>query len=557
MNALARTSNRHGAATGLALACAVVIALTIHVTWPQTRSLSSAFAAHVDTYFSTWRLMWIAHALGSDPRHLFDTNVFYPATGSLAFSDATLLQGLLAAPFLMAGASPILVYNLLLLLGFVCSGIAMFVLVRHLTRRTGPAIVAAAVFVMAPYRIEHFMHLELQWTMFIPLTYWAIHRSFEDRSWSFGIVSGLFIWLQFLSCIYYGVFLSMTVVVLVPLLMLRAPRDGARALPSLLAGGMIAVLLTVPYALPYIENARTLGERDVEQVLQYSAEPRNYAATSHENRLWGWTSERFGSSERRAFPGIVALVVALGAFVSGARRLAWIYAALAIFAVEMSLGLHGTAYAWLFEHVGGLRGLRAPARFAILAQSAIAVLAGMGVRELQDRLAGRVPLVASAMPLLLTVLLAVEYSNRPLGLEPVRPPDPATPDVYRMIRRLGPGVVVELPMPTLSTLPGREATYAFWSAAHWNKLVNGYSGYFPQVYAETLNAMETFPDPESLARLRRLDVHYVVVHHAFFEDGRREPLLRAMMANPGLERIGLFRDPVGQATLFTLRDAGD
>ena len=29
-------------------------------------------------HFSTWRLAWIAHALRTDPRHLFDANIFWP-----------------------------------------------------------------------------------------------------------------------------------------------------------------------------------------------------------------------------------------------------------------------------------------------------------------------------------------------------------------------------------------------------------------------------------------------------------------------------------------------
>ena len=31
--------------------------------------------------FSMWRLAWIAHALATDPRHLFDANIFHPAKG--------------------------------------------------------------------------------------------------------------------------------------------------------------------------------------------------------------------------------------------------------------------------------------------------------------------------------------------------------------------------------------------------------------------------------------------------------------------------------------------
>ncbi len=55
----------------------------------------------------------------------------------------------------------------------------MFVLARHLIGAMAPALVAAAIFTMAPYRIEHFMHLELQWTMWMPLTLLGV--SSRDR----------------------------------------------------------------------------------------------------------------------------------------------------------------------------------------------------------------------------------------------------------------------------------------------------------------------------------------------------------------------------------------
>ena len=62
--------------------------------------------------------------------HLFDANIFHPETGTLAYSDATLLQGLIGAPLLWVGVSPVLVYNLLLLTGIAGSGVGMFVLAR-------------------------------------------------------------------------------------------------------------------------------------------------------------------------------------------------------------------------------------------------------------------------------------------------------------------------------------------------------------------------------------------------------------------------------------------
>ena len=90
------------------LALLLVTALTGFGTWPQAGRMASHLVEHQDTYFSIWRTSWIAHALSTAPGRLFDTNIFYPAKGTLAYSDAMLLQGLLATPFHWAAVSPVL-----------------------------------------------------------------------------------------------------------------------------------------------------------------------------------------------------------------------------------------------------------------------------------------------------------------------------------------------------------------------------------------------------------------------------------------------------------------
>ena len=82
--------------------------------------------------------------------------------------------------------------------------------------------------------------------------------------------------------------------------------------------------------------------------------------------------------------------------------------------------------------------------------------------------------------------------------------------------------------------------------------MNGYSGYYPQVYAETLNRMESFPDDESIARLRRLRVRYVVVHPAFLSKDESIALLLKMGGDARLKPLGNFRDANGGAVLFLL-----
>jgi hypothetical protein len=540
-----------------------VVAMTIFITWPQALMMRTAFASHVDPYFSAWRIMWFAHALRTDPQHLFDGNIFHPSTGTLAFSDATLLESALAAPFLWAGASPVVVYNTLLVLGIAGSGLAMFVLARYLTERTDAALVAAAIFTMAPYRIAHLMHLELQWAMWMPLTFWALHRAVAERSPRFGQLAGVFIWLQILSSVYYGIFLAIAVAVFAPSVILpelaaltrpQARRDAVRTISGLAIGAALVVVLTWPYAQPYLGNAEAVGERDTFDVAQFSATPAHYVTAVDLNRLWGWTAPREGSEELLLFPGLVALVLATSALAWRPRRNVWPYVAITLLAVELSFGLNGYAYSWLYDHARVLHGLRAPARFAIVAQCGIAVLGAWGVRVLQDRWTsnGARPAIVAAGVL---ALLAVEYANRPMYLSPVSPPNRSAQDVYRAIRDNGPGVVIELPLPEAAGDPRQDAIYAFWSASHWNKLVNGYSGFYPKPYLQTLQAMLNFPDAASLARLSALDVRYVVVHRAFFPRTDYDTLLLKMATEPALSPIGKFRDPNGEASLFELRRA--
>src|ERR1043165_9937323 len=79
-------------------ASAFLIALTIILTWPQVLHLGTHVAAHDDPLLSMWRLAWIAHVLPRHPQQFVDGNIFSPHVRTLAYSDATLLEGLVAAP---------------------------------------------------------------------------------------------------------------------------------------------------------------------------------------------------------------------------------------------------------------------------------------------------------------------------------------------------------------------------------------------------------------------------------------------------------------------------
>lgn len=535
-------------AAPLAGATLLVALLTVVVTWPQAVHMTTKVAEHQDPLFSMWRLAWVAHALSSAPLDLFNANIFHPSRGTLAFSDAMLLEGLVAAPFHWAGVRPVLIYNVLLFLGFVGSGCGMYVLARHLTGSSGPALVSAAVFTMAPYRIEHFMHLELQWAMWVPLTFWALHRTVDLGSWRHGLLGGVLFSLQALSCVYYGAFLGLTLVLFVPLLLLLS-KDllTARGLFAVLAGAVVACALTVPYARVYVDAGGAVGSRDAAEIARYSARAASFLAGSPSSLIWAWTAP-WGGAELNLFPGLTAVLLALGAVAGGPRRWVALYASVAVLAVVMAFGSNLWPYRWLLDQVDLLHGLRSPSRFTIIACAALAVLAGLGSQSLRMRLSSRGRAQALVVPCAIGLML-VDYGN--LGMH-IREPDSRPATVYRALRGLEPGVVVELPLPKLDALPGADVLYTAWSTSHWRPLINGYSGYYPPEYIRTVARMENFPDDRSIAQLRSLDVRYIIVHRALFERETYSALALRLAARAELRAWGVFTDPIGVADLFVL-----
>ena len=95
------------------------------------------------------------------------------------------------------------------------SGVAMYWLATSLGIRRSASVLAAAVFSLAPYRIEHIAHLELQWIAPAIVALGTLYRVLYAPQWRHGVILGIAVWLQFLSSVYYTVFLLPILLLLV------------------------------------------------------------------------------------------------------------------------------------------------------------------------------------------------------------------------------------------------------------------------------------------------------------------------------------------------------
>jgi hypothetical protein len=523
---------------------ALFVLLTAVMTWPQVLVLDTHAADHQDVFFNMWRLAWHAHALATAPASLFNGNIFYPEQGVLVYSDALLVQGWLAAPLLWIGLPPVLVHNLMLLGAIVASGVGMFVLGRQLTGSAAAGVTAGVVFAFAPYRFDHYMHMELQWTVWVPWAFWALQRTIETGWLRFGLLTGTFTALQVGSSIYYGVFLLVLIAAVAALQMLTLPRRQMLACArALLLGGVVAATASWAYSRPYAEASTRVGVRSVEDVRTFSARPRDYQRATPDNVLYG---SDVGRPERRLFPGILPPLLAMTGLLFAPTVVSICYVLGLALAFELSLGAYGMLYPFLYEHISVFRGLRAPARAAVFTLFFLGVLAGQMTAFLGRLTSARVrPLVG----MLICAGILFEYRHAPLELvayynEP--------PPLHRFLRHLPPGVVAEFPMPEPGSPPRHDARYAYMSTFHWKPLVNGYSGFYPRSYSLRLVRMAKFPDATTLTSLRGENVRYVVVHEDGYAEGDYRRVVQRLV-DLGAARLADFNDGWGVATVLELR----
>ena len=540
--------NPRASAAQLVAVTLLLVALTAAMTWPQFEYLATRAREHQDVYFNMWRLRWFAHALATAPLHIFDGNIFYPEPRTLTYSDAMIVEGLVGAPLLWAGVPPMLVHNVLLLGAIVTSGVGMFVLMQMLTGSAAAGILSAIVFAFVPYRFEHYMHMELQWTMWMPWSFWALHRTLATRSWRHGFLTGLFLSLQMLSSIYYGVFLSTLLGVCAVLLLIAQPSKLLwPSIKALLPGALLAVVICGAYALPYLETKSATGGRSEVELMAFSARPSSYLVATPDNVLWGRAFASRGRLERRLFPGVLVVILAMvGLLLRPPPKVALVYLVALVMSFDMSLGLSGHIYRLLYEHVPFYQGLRALARLGIFVVFFLAALAAYGYVALAELLPSKARL---ALAVGLGALLLLEYRVRPLELVPY-PNSP--PPLYAWLSTQPRGVVAELPMRA-SGLPGSDPAYSYLSTFHWMPIVNGYSGFYPASYLGRLDDLAAFPDEESINRLRRDGVRYVVVHLIEIEPARREAVLDALRNGFGFAELTRQSDGRGEAVVFALR----
>ncbi len=505
-----------------------------------------------DSPLVMWMLRWSTHGLLHDPRHVYNANIFWPYPHTLAYADSMLSIGPVYSVLYEITGKWAFAWNLLWLGMILLNLGATYSLTRWLTGRSDVAIFAGLAVGFSAFVFNNAGHPQLEIIGLVPLGFLLLFKLLERPRLTTAIFLGVVNVIIALGALYIaaGYVIALFVMVVGFAVAVRGRID-RRVLGCLAVAGVIS-LIAAPSVIPYHDVQTTLGRRPL--VPEWGLRPRDIVRPAVGSYLFKATLSKDtdpASGERHLFPGFTTLglaAIGLGALIfdirrrrrsdrdspsqapsrSGGRSEAELAPPperrkfLILLVIEgavigaLSVGAVGngapTPWRLAYHYISPLSGVRVPARLASFSILSGAVLAAVGLAAILRRV--RTPAIRWGITAAVCLLLLAELAA-PVPYTHI-PDDAATLAVYHTLSHRPAGAVVELPIYD----PGTDSRdWAFgepsrmvWSTIDYHPRVNGYSGALsPTYYADTA-LIQTLPAPAALARLKQMQVRYLILH---------------------------------------------
>jgi hypothetical protein len=499
-----------------------------------------------DPLFIAYIVSWVATHIGDAA--LWNPPFFHPATNVLAYSDHLLGLGVTAWPLVAAGASPVLVVNLLAILASVLTSLAVYFWLRGSGVGGAAAGATALIVTYSAWRHLQISHLQLQWLAFLPLALLCYGRAIEGARLAWLWAGGGALALQTLFTPSLGVLMMP----LAAVWLMAASALARRTSPAYwaAAAGSLAVvgLVNLPVATHYWQLGAAL-DRTVAEVQPFSATWIDWVSAQR-HWLYGTVLRFSRGYERELFAGFGWLTVAalgVAGALAGRRPLpmaALLTAALALWATT---GLTFEGFSWarlpyeIFHRLAPGGGqVRVPARFVLVAGVFLAPVLAVGWTSIQHALARRVPArTASWLVLVLAGVVVAEALPAVAWYENVDELAARQPRLRRSS-----GAVLMVPLAEAAG-PRREIARMWSARLEGVPLVNGYSGHESALYRRVGELQADRPDRAALGGLYALLRRYGVTTIAVDESP-------SPSASPLIDRSTLVEEAPG---VFRIPDA--
>jgi len=514
------------------LALLLYVGFTLFLTWPLVTHLGSTIylspsrpkgdytsvIANIRELVHGWHNPFL-------PGRIHDFNAPYglPITwvNNVATFASTSILYVLTAIF---GATAAV--GLFVMLGFVASAMAMFLLVRRFTGSPGIALVIGYAYGFYPYVVangEHPHHIH-GW-VFV-LMAWRMVELYERPNLRNGLLAGAAClvtlgWTPYfilLGGVLYGTLLVATLVLATWRRRLRP-----QLAPQLVCLGIVLAFLGLARGLADVDiQAAAVGHASLTDLFAQTARPLNYLVPSGHNPVVGDATRPFlqargwfDATEKSLYVGVSLALLALVGFVGAVTRLlprrtvplVLMFSAVTLIALAFSAPPKVTVaghifsfpsyYVWKVES-----GWRIYERFVMVVMLGLCVVASFGIQALMR---GRGPRFRTIALVVVAILVPLDLWSK---YEPNtgRLTEPA---IYRTLRAEPAGIVAEYPIQPSAFAEDYDELYN--QQFHRKPIVNG----FPARTVDELRALELarLSDPNTAGALAARGVRYVLLKH--------------------------------------------
>ncbi len=441
----------------------------------------------------------------------FSTPDGTPITWALNIATLPSVLSLYALASVFGAAAAFAVFTIV---GFVASGVAMFLLLRKLTGSVGLALVLGWAFAFFPFPVAHGHNPQFIHTWLFVLLVWRVLKVAEMPTVRNGLLAGGAAVLTSWWTVYFILLGGVCYVVLSVALLAFGPRPDSfgRRLGAHAAGlGVFVPFLAVLAVLASLNPLATGSHvSDLTELYIFAARPLEYLAPTGDNPLFGRWTESYVASRTPLYvglsllgPAVVALLLAFRRRLGGLNSVVGSFAVLALtaflFTLRPTISILGHEVwtpSYLTYQISPT--WRIYARFVILAMLALCVLAAIGLSSVSKR---------SRRLRLGVIVVAAIFVPVDLWAKPKTASWLITvPDIYSALRSQPPGGVAEYPIRQVDF-----SLYADVLAQHYHKrpILGGFArGSIGHQRALRLGRLD---DPETAGRLRTLGIRYVVV----------------------------------------------
>jgi hypothetical protein len=521
-----------------------VMVPAVHKTWdtPEPPGYPGEGLQETDQQFVAWLVARNVRTFWTNPLGAFDAETCFPVVKSLALGEPALNLGVLGMPTYLFTQEPLAIYNLVLMVLPLVSGLILYWVVTSWTGLPAAGIVAGLSFGLHPLRMYDPVHFYIYDSIWTLLALFFAQRLFAHRRWRDTLGFCFATFMQLSGSIYPTM---MAVLLGIPFLIWLIREYGLR---QQRVGQLLFVLVFFGASLVFLFGPfLALAESDPMQV----------------RRAQAFRTLAFLLPGNGGFPGWLALALLICAFALPARlglpalgrdprkaigigllicyglsfgAVAGDYATIRVW--SQGEGLPPVPFMLLASHVPGLGVLRSPGVMYDCSMVVLALLIGIGMAALIRRVPDRFRVI-------LTIgLVAIFFAEaaRPswLGPErtmkytafPMRPPQPVL-DLYSELEAMG-NTGPLLQVPAAPRQPRREAFATLLSAYHGRKTGQCYNSLHTPDVDHVREVSAGLPSRESVEALRRIGFTTLVVVYPYHDmkSPRRRLAFEAFAGEP-------------------------